>query len=97
LHEIGVLTLVDGTALAAYCQAYSRWVEAEKNVKKYGAVLFTKEKKWPVVSPYLAIANQALKQMQSFLNEFGMTPASRIRVEVKRPAAASTIESRRRG
>ena len=35
---------------------------------------------FPVQSPYLAVANRALEQMRSFLNDFGMTPASRSRV-----------------
>ena len=34
LHDIGVLTKVDRAALAAYCQAYGRWVEAEEQMKK---------------------------------------------------------------
>src|SRR5690606_37247509 len=29
LYEMGVLTMVDRAALAAYCQAYARWAEAE--------------------------------------------------------------------
>ena len=32
LHGVGVLTAVDRAALAAYCQAYGRWVEAEEKL-----------------------------------------------------------------
>ena len=32
LHEMGILTAVDRAALAAYCQAYARWVDAEKKL-----------------------------------------------------------------
>ena len=28
LHGMGVVTAIDRAALAAYCQAYGRWVEA---------------------------------------------------------------------
>jgi phage terminase small subunit len=29
LNEIGLLTRIDRTVLATYCQAYGRWVEAD--------------------------------------------------------------------
>ena len=32
LHTAGLLTLADRAALAAYCQAWSRWVEAEQKL-----------------------------------------------------------------
>lgn len=32
LYDMGVLTTVDRAALAASCQAYGRWVEAEKKL-----------------------------------------------------------------
>ncbi len=34
LHAMGVLTVVDRAALAAYCQAYGRWVEAEHRLRE---------------------------------------------------------------
>lgn len=84
LHKLGLLTEIDGAALAAYCQAYGRWVEAERNIKKYGMVLRSPDKGWPVQSPYLAIANKALEQMHKYLTEFGMTPSSRSRIVVSK-------------
>ena len=32
LWKMGVLTVADRAALAAYCQAWSRWVEAEERL-----------------------------------------------------------------
>lgn len=84
LHKLGLLTEIDGAALAAYCQAYGRWVEAEQNVKKYGMVMLSPDKGWPVQSPYLSIANKALEQMHKYLTEFGMTPSSRSRIVVSK-------------
>ena len=79
LKDIGVLSEIDVMALAAYCQVYSRWIEAEENVRKLGMIIKTKTG-YPVINPYLAVANTCLKQMRGYLSEFGMTPASRSRV-----------------
>jgi phage terminase small subunit len=43
-------------------------------------------------SPFLAVANKALEQMRAFLNEFGMTPASRTRVHAERPSATNALD-----
>lgn len=41
MFEAGVLTLADRAALAAYCQAYARWVEAEEKLKETPRLLKT--------------------------------------------------------
>jgi len=79
LMNIGLLTNVDRTALAAYCQAYGRWVEAEKVIKAKGP-LYKTEKGNIITSPMLWVANKAMEQMHKFLTEFGMTPSSRARI-----------------
>lgn len=81
LDRIGVLTEIDGTALAIYCQAYSTWVEATERIKKTGMIVKAPSG-YPIQNPYLAIANKAIDQMKSLLAEFGMTPSSRSRVIV---------------
>lgn len=82
LFDLGLLTEIDKAALAAYCMAWSRWVQAELNIQKYGMVQLSPDKKWPVQSPYLPIANRAMEQMTKLLAEFGMTPSSRSRLQV---------------
>ena len=39
LHDLGVISELDRAALAAYCQAYGRWVEAERRLKEPPALL----------------------------------------------------------
>jgi P27 family predicted phage terminase small subunit len=39
LHDMGVLTRLDRAALAAYCQAWSDWVEAENHLRTFGKVV----------------------------------------------------------
>jgi P27 family predicted phage terminase small subunit len=36
MESLGLLTLVDMTAFAGYCQAYARWKEVEKFISKHG-------------------------------------------------------------
>lgn len=79
LHASGMLAKIDRAALAAYCQSWSRWVEAEENTRKAGLVVKTKNGH-PMLNPYLTIANEAMRQMLKYLTEFGMTPSSRSRV-----------------
>jgi len=82
LHEMGLLSLADRTALAAYCTAYSRWIHAEDQVRKFGAIVKSPEKGFPMKSPYLTIAEQSLETMRKFMVEFGLTPSSRSRIRV---------------
>jgi P27 family predicted phage terminase small subunit len=84
LEAIGLLTRIDMAALAAYCQSYSRWVEAEKMIRKHGMLVKTPNG-YPQVSPFLVIVNKSIEQMKSFLTEFGMTPSSRSRINVEAP------------
>jgi P27 family predicted phage terminase small subunit len=82
LIKLGLLTSVDRAALAAYCAAYSRWAEAELSVQKYGAVIKSPKSGYPIQNPYVGIANTAMDQMRKFMVEFGLTPASRSRLQM---------------
>ena len=79
LHGMGVLTVIDRAALAAYCQAWGRWVEAEEKLKET-PVLFKTPSGYVQQSPWLTIANKQLELMGRYMAELGLTPASRSRV-----------------
>jgi len=79
LHEFGLVTQLDRAALSAYCQTYSRWVQAEALIGDNGVTSITSNGTL-VQSPYVGIANQSLQLMYKYLVEFGMTPSSRTRV-----------------
>ena len=87
-----VLTEVDLHGLEAYCVIYARWVDAEANLAKYGVMMSDDGKLFP--SPYLRIAEDSLKQMRSWMMEFGITPASRSRVSVDKKATPDAPASR---
>lgn len=94
LHRMGVqLCEGDGKSLAAYCSCYAQWMLAEKEIALYGItinvvhtdaddpdeILFSEFK----VNPAVRVRSDALRQMKSFLIEFGLTPASRNKLETK--------------
>lgn len=80
LHKAGLLTKVDGTALAAYCDCFAQWAEASRQLKKTG-LLVKGSLGEPVINPLWKISNAAMERMKQFLVEFGMTPSSRSRVK----------------
>ena len=91
LANIGILTEIDRAALAGYCQAYGRWVEAEKKVLEKGEVV--KSVNGNIMqNPYLIIANKSMDHMRKFLVEFGMTPSSRSRITADKKSAAGEYD-----
>jgi P27 family predicted phage terminase small subunit len=88
LLDLGLLTVVDRAALAAYCQCWARWAEAEEKMGEEDFVMLnTTDKGYKHVSPWFTVANAALKQMRGYLSEFGLSPASRSRVTVTKEEA----------
>lgn len=79
LARLGLLTLVDRAALAAYCVAYSRWRQAEELLESEGLVTSTTNGN-VIQNPLVGVANKAMELMHKFLTEFGMTPSARSRV-----------------
>ncbi len=95
LYDAGLLTELDRDALAAFCVAKSRWLDAEKIVADKGAVIKTTNGNL-IQNPYLAIANRAQEQMTKLMAEFGMTPSarSRVRAEVQPDRRAAQMRER---
>ena len=84
LNKIGVLTEIDRAAMAAYCQAYGRWVEAERKLAETPALLKTPAG-YVQVSPWIGIANKQLEIMAKFMGELWLTPSSRSRLAIQVP------------
>jgi P27 family predicted phage terminase small subunit len=85
LVSMGVITIVDRAVLAAYCQAYGRWVEAEQKLQET-PVLFKTPSGYIQQSPWLNIANRQMELMGRYMAEIGLTPASRSRIAIMNPA-----------
>jgi len=80
LSDARIMTKLDSDALALYCEAYARWVDANDKIKIHGMLVKTPSG-YPIQSPYLGISNKSFEQMKSIMVEFGMTPSSRTRIQ----------------
>lgn len=88
LVELGLVSQLSRATIAAYCQAYGRWKEAEAHLAVEPYVLIG-EKGGSYQNPWLAIANKAMEQMQKIAAEFGMTPSSQSRVSTTKPQSTT--------
>ncbi len=59
MHRLGIVSQLDRAALAAYCQAYGRWAEAEKKLKET-PTLIKLPSGYIQPSPFLLIDNKQL-------------------------------------
>jgi len=101
LLRLNVLTEVDGKALAAYCYLFARWMQAEKEIESRGILLDepildaegheigTRTK----TNPACSLADRALARMKSYLIEFGLSPASRSKLRIEKPAEIDPMDA----
>lgn len=91
LYRAGLMTEADRAALAAYCQAYGVWAQAERAIQKLQAGnelngLLMKTTNGNVIQHALiGIANKARSDVVRYAAEFGMTPSARARVQAAPP------------
>ncbi len=92
LHRLGLLTIADRTAFAAYCQSWADWVHAVKMVQSEGPVCKS-DKGNSYLNPWSMAASKALDLMNKFGAQFGLTPGSRARVPKSEPPDEDPFES----
>lgn len=87
LYSCGLMTDIDRAALAAYCQAYGRWVQAEQALARMAerdeltrALMIKTSNGNAIQNPLVGTANKAMAEMVKYAIEFGMTPSARSRV-----------------
>jgi P27 family predicted phage terminase small subunit len=78
---MGVITVIDRAVLAAYCQAWGRWVEAEEKLKETPLLIRTPSG-YIQQSPWLSVSNRQMELMGRYMAELGLTPAARSRIVV---------------
>lgn len=98
LEVLGLLAAIDRGALAALCQAYGVWADAERRLKAYnlsekgrkaGAYLIETPSGAIIQHPLVTIARDARRDYLKASAEFGMTPSARQRVEVGKAAGGN--------
>ena len=81
-----LLTHVDMAALAAYCQCYAHYVEAERVIQEHGFTVSIRDDKGVLKAvlpvPEIGIACKMLDKIRAFAGELGFTPSARSRIEV---------------
>jgi P27 family predicted phage terminase small subunit len=99
LQTMGVLTRIDGNALARYCRLWSRWRKAEAFLDQHGEVYPLKDEngrvKYLQQWPQVAIASKLAHLLTRLEQEFGMTPSARTRIQVEPRTAEKTSEKSR--
>jgi P27 family predicted phage terminase small subunit len=101
LAAAGLLTKLDRAGFSAYCATWACVVACEEDLKARGLTVSTttragKPRAYPVPNPSLAILHRALAQLRAWIAEFGLSPASRSRIQVEKPAPESAIEAFKR-
>lgn len=92
LYAVGCLTGVDHAVLAAYCQSYGRWEQAERALaecaredpENFGLVVKS-AKGMSMQNPLVGAANVAMAAVCKYAAEFGMTPSARSRIHAQAP------------
>ena len=86
------MTVIDRAVLAAYCQAYGRWVEAERKLQETPQI-FKTPSGYVQQSPWLGIVHKQLELMGRYMAELGMTPAARSRVIGPAPTVRGVVST----
>ena len=93
LFTAGLLAALDRAVLAAYCQAYARWAQAERALAEMarrdqltGGLMIKTTGGNAIQNPLVCTANKAAADMVRYAAEFGMTPSARTRIQAEPPA-----------
>lgn len=91
LERLGLLTEVDGTALAAYCQSYERWRQAETLLDTAG-LTFIDANGNTKTHPAVTISQKERLIMKGYLTMFGLAPSARTNLRGAEPVEVDPLE-----
>lgn len=83
LARLGLLTVVDRSALAIYCDGYAKWAQATAIIDAKGMTMEYENKAGAVnvvARPEVGIAHKYAQIIKAFCAEFGLTPSARCRL-----------------
>lgn len=73
----GLLSPLDGPALATYCHAWQRFHDAQKEIEANGSITCVSEKGGEYMHPAVATQHKAIELIAKIGAKFGMTPSDR--------------------
>lgn len=73
----GLLSPLDGPALATYCHAWQRFFDAQKEIEANGSITCVSEKGGEYMHPAVATQHKAIELIAKIGAKFGMTPSDR--------------------
>jgi len=79
LERLGILTELDGFALAAMCLEWSEYIKLRTSGEESIQVFANGTRN---LSPEISAAHKCLKEARAFFGEFGLTPSSRSRLSI---------------
>ncbi len=85
LEKAGMLTALDETAMVNYVVAYDRFRQAQEVIQEHGFTTHTAAGGYKK-RPELQVISEAQMTMRRFMEAFGLTPASRARLNLNPPA-----------
>ena len=91
LHRLGLLSRIDRSILAGYCQVYADWHAAERVLQREGAT-FETPNGYVQQRPEVAMKNKALSLLAKFGSLFGLSPADRVGLEIKKESAEDELQ-----
>lgn len=78
LERLGLLTVIDGDALASYCETYAEWRRSVEFLRENGTVY--ESARGLIARPEVGISQRARTLMRQYAQEFGLTPSARVRL-----------------
>lgn len=96
LDAMGVLSAIDGTALAIYCLAVGRLIRAQTEIDANPIVVLT-ERGGSRASPYAKMIREESALILRYMAEFGATPVARTRLTVITGAGGDELDAYLRG
>lgn len=87
LEELDLLTNIDTTALAIYCDAYSKLLQANKEIEDKGMFVEYTNKAGAtniIENPAIRTANKYIDVIRKMCGEFGLTPSARCKLTLPR-------------
>lgn len=85
LDDLGILAKVDRAVLAAYCDAWAKFVLVSRELERTGLLERTARSDRPSKNPLWVVYREASGRVEQLAKAIGATPTSRLRMTLPEP------------